>query len=498
MEHYTEIDKIKLAVYEEVARLALQEQLRQRIDELPFLIVEREQPTSRCCVYHERAVVTERIRLAMGLDRRKRRETERLSEVVDQALALDRPEEPMIVVIESACDACPIDRFMVTDACRNCMAHACKNVCPKQAIVIANQRAYIDQERCIECGKCAQACPFNAIAEVVRPCMRACGIGAIQGHRDRKTIIDYRKCVSCGHCIRACPFGAIADKSAIVQVIGLLKKEEPVYAAIAPSFIGQFGRGIVPEQLRAAFRQLGFADMIEVAIGADLVALEEAHELINEVPGQKPFAITTCCPSFRTLVEKHHSKIKGNLFDSQSPMVLTGQLIKEKLPRARVVFIGPCVAKKVEALQSPAREAIDAVLTFEEMMAIFKAGEINLAAMESCRGEWEASRTGRIFARSGGVTEALISTVKKINPTKEVNPVRVEGIKNCDKLLRTAEAGRLTNNLVEGMACTGGCVGGPGTMIKEVVATKLVNDYSQKSPYFYSLDNPLATKPKEK
>jgi iron only hydrogenase large subunit-like protein len=231
--------------------------------------------------------------------------------------------------------------------------------------------------------------------------------------------------------------------------------------------------------------------MVEVALGADVVTFQEAQDFIELVPNHQQFAINSCCSAFRTLVEKQHPKIKGNLFDSLSPMVVTGQVIKGKNSQAKVVFIGPCLAKKMEALQGAAREAIDGVLTFEEIMAIFRAANIDLKTLVDTNPEkWESSRTGRLFARAGGMTEALISTIKKMAPEKLVEPVRAEGLQNCEKLLRIADAGRLNGNLIEGMACNGGCVGGPGTLIKGMVASKLVNDYSQKSPYFYSMDNP--------
>jgi [FeFe] hydrogenase (group B1/B3) len=496
VERFSEVDKLNQVILEQVARLALQNKLKEEVDSLPYVLVSQDQPVNRCCVYHERAVVADKIRLAMGLNRRKGLPYQRLSEAVDQALAMERLEEPVIVVIDSACDACPSDRFMVTDACRNCVAQACQNACPKKAIVIANQRAYINQDSCIECGKCAQVCPFHAIAEVIRPCVRACQVGAIQGSRDRKTIIDYRKCLACGHCVRSCPFGAIAEKSEIVQVIELLKKAEPVYAIVAPSFVGQFGREVSAEMLRTAFRGLGFADMVEVALGADLVTYEEAEDFIKLVPEHQPFAINSCCTAFRYLVERHHPKIKDRLFESLSPMVVTGQFIKEKNPQARVVFIGPCMSKKLESLQGEARKAIDRVLTFEEMVAVFRAADADLTRVEELpeTEKWESSRTGRLFARTGGMTEALISTIKKLQPDKNVQPVLAEGMGNCEKLLRIADRGALNGNLIEGMACVGGCVGGPGALLKEVVATKLVNDYSQKSPYFYSLDNPSLKK----
>lgn len=491
MERFAEIDKIREQVLVEVARMALKGELRERVDELPYIIINREQPVYRCCVYHERAIVAERVRLAMGLDRRKKGERSRLSEEVETALALQRIEEPVVMVIESACDACPIDRFTVTNACRNCLAHACKNVCPREAIVIADKRAYIDQTRCIECGRCAAACPYHAIVEVIRPCIRACGVGAIQAYRDRKAKIDYRKCTSCGLCVRACPFGAISDKSEILQVIGMLKKGTPVYAAIAPSFVGQFGGKVTSGMLRTAFRQLGFKDLVEVALGADLVTWEESQEFIQGMQEGKPFMMNTCCSAFTELVRKHYPDLAKYQFKSVSPMVRVAQWLKKKEPGAKVVFVGPCIAKKLEALRLPARKYVDAVLTFDEVRALFKAAEIELSAVTPAEELQDASRSGRIFGRAGGVTEALIGTIKRINPEIGVEPERAEGLAECSKLLKAAEAGRLRGNLIEGMACPGGCVGGPATWLKEMAASKLVENFSQKAEYAGVPDNPV-------
>ena len=355
MERYQVIDEIKQQVLTEVSRMALNNELESEIDGLPYRIIDRERPTYRCCVYHERAVVAERTRLAMGLDGGKGGRPERLSSLVGKATAQKRLKEPVLVVIDSACDACPIDRYNVTNACRNCMAHACKNVCPKDAIVIAQGRALIDQSRCIECGRCAGACPFNAIVEVIRPCIRACSIGAIQADQERKAHIDYRQCVSCGNCIQACPYGAIADKSALLPVIAMLKAEKPVYAVIAPSFFGQFGNKVSPAKIREGIKQLGFADVLEAAEGAELVVREEAEEYLRRVPAEGGLCMNSCCPGFDQLVKKRYPQLAQHQFNSVSPMVRTGQLIKQRHPKSQVVFIGPCVAKKVEALQQTAR-----------------------------------------------------------------------------------------------------------------------------------------------
>ncbi|NPV91499.1 MAG: 4Fe-4S dicluster domain-containing protein [Firmicutes bacterium] len=480
MERYQVIDEIKQKVLTEVSRMALNNELESEIDGLPYRIIDRERPTYRCCVYHERAVVAERARLAMGLDGGKGGGPERLSSLVGKAAAQKRLKEPVTVVIDAACDACPIDRYNVTNACRNCMAHACRNVCPREAIVIAGGRALIDQSRCIECGRCAGACPFNAIVEVIRPCIRACSIGAIQADQERKAHIDYRQCVSCGNCIQACPYGAIADKSALLPVVAMLRGRQPVYAVLAPSFVGQFGSRVSPAKLREGLMRLGFADVLEAAEGAELVAREEAEEYLLEKHAEGGLFLSTCCPGFDQLVKKRYPELARHQFKSASPMVRTGQLIKERHPRSRVVFIGPCVAKKAEALQPAARRFIDAVLTFDELKALFKAADIDPTALKGRDGFGKASRSGRIFARAGGVSEALTDTLTRLEPGLEVSTERADGLAECDRMLRAAAAGRLPGGLVEGMACAGGCVGGPATSLKPAVAARMVDEFSRE------------------
>lgn len=479
MERYQVIDQIKQQVLVEVCRMALNNELEKNIDRLPYTLIDRDRPVHRCCVYHERAVVAERARLAMGLETRKTKNPENLSSLVKRARAQKKLKEPLVVVIDSACDACPIDRFTVTNACRNCMAHACKNACPREAIVVAEGRAFIDQSKCIECGRCAGACPFHAIVEVSRPCVRACSIGAIQSNHDRKARIDYRQCVGCGHCIQACPYGAIADKSALLPVIGMLKDTRPVYAVLAPSFVGQFGPRATPARLREALKLLGFTDVREAAWGADEIAQEEAEEFVIKRPDEGGFLMNSCCFSFNQLVKKHYPQLADCQFKSLSPMARTGQMVKRENPKARVVFIGPCVGKKVEALHQPVRKNVEAVLTFDEVKALFTAAGIDPEALRGKEEMQDASRTGRIFGRAGGFTEALTEAVRRLDPEAVVRPERAEGLADCDRMLKAAGAGRLRGNLVEGMACSGGCVGGPSTSLKPAAASRLVDSFSR-------------------
>lgn len=493
MQRYQVLDQIKEQVMIQTSRLALNNRLEEEIDSLPYQIINRDRPLHRCCVYHERAVVGERVRLALGLDPSRGGTPQRLSELIARARGQKQPRGPVIAVIDSACDACPIDRFTVTNACRNCMAHACRDVCPRQAIVVAEGRALIDQSRCVECGRCAAACPFHAIVEVIRPCIRACSIGAIKVQPNRKARIDYRSCVGCGHCITACPYGAIAEKSFLLPVIAMLQAGTPVYAVLAPSFVGQFGPRVTPGKLREALKQLGFAEVVEAAQGADLVTVEEAREFLDQPPEARKLRMNRCCYGFHQLVCRHHPELAEYQFKSASPMVRCGQLIKQSCPKSRVVFVGPCIAKKTEALQQPARKYVDAVLTFDELKALFKAAEIDPSTLKGKEEVQDASSAGRAFARAGGVSQALVEIIKRLDPEAEVTVERAEGLADCERLLKAVAAGRLKADLLEGMACPGGCLGGPATSLKPAVAGRLVEDFCRSALYPSSLDHPLCS-----
>ncbi len=466
----TRIQEIRHRIFTEVARMAYHTEwsVAKRIEELPYKIIPGEVGNFRNDVFLERAIVGERLRLAMGLPNRGAGEHAPISDNIEAA---DRDETyytpPLINIIKFACNGCAEKRVLVTEGCQGCLAHPCVEVCPKGAITLDryNGRSHIDPEKCIKCGRCAEVCSYHAIITQERPCAAACGMDAIHTDINGKAEIDYDKCVSCGQCLVNCPFGAIADKSQIFQTIRAIQSGERVYAAVAPAFVGQFGPKVTPGKLRAAMKKLGFADVFEVAIGADLCATQEAEDFIAEVPEKLPFMGTSCCPAWSVMAKKRFPEYAGCISMALTPMVLTARLIKKEYPNGKVVFIGPCAAKKLEAMRRSVRSEVDFVLTFEEMTGIFAAKELDLATIEEDPdGVNDASADGRDFAVAGGVAKAVVNVIKERYPDREIKVANAEGLRDCYKMLRDAVAGKYPGYLLEGMACPGGCVAGAGTM----------------------------------
>ena len=296
---HTFINDIRRQVFTEVARMAFEGgNYAKTIRELPYKIIPGEVAKYRQNILVERAVVSERIRLAIGLPLRNVSEYEPTDAYLEDSLVAEKYyDPPLINIISFACNACPTKRVQVTNMCQGCLAHPCKEVCPKDAISIVQGKSFIDQEKCIKCGKCADECPYGAILKFERPCAEACGMDAIGSDELGRAKIDYDKCVSCGMCLVNCPFGAISDKSQIFQLIQAIKRGDKVVAAVAPAFVSQFGEKVTSSQMREAMRQVGFHKVIEVAVGADMCTAEEAEDFLKKVPEQQPFMATSCCPS---------------------------------------------------------------------------------------------------------------------------------------------------------------------------------------------------------
>lgn len=487
---YTNVVEIRQKIFTEVARMAYEGGDYSRIIDLPYKIIPGEVATYRESVFLERAIVEERLRLAIGLPLRDMTEHAPVSKGIEEsAIAEKYYDPPLVNIIKFACHSCPDNEMRVTDACQGCLAHPCKEVCPKDAITIVNGRSVIDKEKCINCGKCANACPYGAIMKMERPCAKACGVDAIGSDKLGRAEIDYDKCVSCGMCLVNCPFGAIADKGQIFQVIHAIKSGIPVYAAVAPAFVGQFGKELTPEKLRAAMKSLGFADVIEVAVGADLCTIEEACDFLKEVPEKQPFMATSCCPAWASMARKMFPDLAPYISMALTPMVLTGRLLKKEHPGCKVVFIGPCAAKKLEASRTEIRSDVDFVLTFEKVMGMFTAKNIDFSALEKSDDFHDASADGRGFAASGGVAQAVVNCIKELEPDCEVKVANAEGLAACRELLSDAAKGKYDGYLLEGMACPGGCVGGAGTMQGPTKARGLVNITMKKSEKKHSLDS---------
>ncbi len=439
----TQVQHLKYKVLREVARQAFKGTLLETISDIPKTIVPGTEPTMRCCVYKERAIVSERIKLAMGGD---------------------KTNPNIIECISIACDECPVGGYEVTDACRGCIAHHCQDACKKGAITFdRTQKAHIDKSKCVECGMCAKVCPYSAIANYKRPCERACKVKAISMDESKAAAIDYSKCVSCGACVYQCPFGAIMDKSFILDVINLIlnsdnNKNYKLYAMVAPSISSQF-RYANLGQVITGIKQLGFFTVVEAALGADMVAYAEAKELT-----EKGFLTSSCCPAFVDYIHKQFPQLVEHISHNLSPAAALAKYIKETDPDAKVVFIGPCTAKKAEFSKEELKGYIDATITFEELQALFDGKDIDITTLEEDVLD-NASYYGRIFARSGGLSDAVAQALKEQGLDDfDLKAVPCDGIEQCRMALLKASKNVLQGNFIEGMACVGGCIGGAGCL----------------------------------
>ena len=466
----TALRNLRRNIFMEVAKVAYEsdlENINNDIEAIPYKITPDDKPRYRESIYRERAIASERVRLAMGMSLRPENKPVHITSGLDRSNIADKYyEPPLMQVIPSACEACEDNAYVVTDQCRGCVAHPCETVCPKGAISIVNGKSVIDKTKCIKCGKCKAACPYDAIAHKVRPCATACGIKAIKSDAFGRAKIDDSMCVGCGQCMVACPFGAIADKSQIFQLIQAIRKGDYVVAEVAPAIAGQFGADVTLGQIEGALRQLGFAEMHEVAIGADVGAAVEAHHYAEEVAtGKAPFLLTSCCPAWAMLAKKQFPVMIDRVSSALTPMVATARSIKQKNPEARVVFIGPCAAKKLEAGRKTVRSDVDFVITFEELRAMFDAKEIDFSHFEGDEFIPEATGAGRGYACAGGVSSAVERCINEYYPGVEVKIEHADGLDECRKMLMLAKAGKKNGCLIEGMACPGGCVAGAGTCI---------------------------------
>lgn len=481
----TPVTKIRRKVFTEIAKVGFSSEsnrMKADIEAVPYKIVE-ERPRYRESIYRERAVVSERVRLAMGMSLRPENRAVHLTAGIEESNIDEKYyEPPLMQVIPSACDACDTKKFEVSNMCRGCLAHPCMEVCPKDAITRVDQKAFIDQEKCIKCGKCKAKCPYDAIAKKERPCARACGVNAISSDEQGRATIETDKCVSCGMCMVSCPFGAISDKSQIFQLARALKQNQQVIAELAPAFIGQFGSSITPRKLVAALKELGFSQVYEVALGADIGAASEANHYATKVTtGELPFLLTSCCPSWSMLAKKYFPDMIDKISEELTPMVATARTIKKEHPDAKVVFIGPCAAKKLEASRRSVRSDVDFVITFEELFGMFLAKDINIANYEGDSSLHDATGAGRGYAVAGGVASAIEKCLAQYYPDVKVDIRHAEGLAECKKMLTLAKAGKMNGCLIEGMGCPGGCIAGAGTNIDLDIAKKELKDFVDTS-----------------
>lgn len=455
------VQLIKYQVLKEVSRLVMNDKLEDIVD-IPEIIVPGPKPITRCCIYHEREVVKQRVKLAFGGNK----------DICN-----------IIEVLSAACDECPVSRYTVTEACRGCLSHKCQQACHFGAITFEGQRSHINQDLCRECGKCKEACPYNAIADVQRPCKKACPANALDISENKKAVVDDDKCIQCGSCVNACPFGAIMDKSYIVDVLRLLKESKKnenikVYALVAPSIASQFSYANLG-QIVSAIKKLGFYNVVEAALGADIVAENETEEFKNTIDKRKVMT-SSCCPAFVAYIRKNYPELMDKVSTSVSPMIAAARLIKAMNKESKVIFIGPCISKKAEAQLEDIKDAVEYVLTFEELLAMFDAAGINIKECEEDLLN-DASYFGRIFARSGGVSSAVAQVIDEKQIDAEFSPKLCSGIKECDIALRMVKLNKLKENFIEGMACAGGCISGPACIQRGSKSVQAINNYGNNA-----------------
>lgn len=480
----TEVRKVRRRIFKEVANIAYNStNLIDDMEALPYKLVNSDESEYWESIYRERAVVRERMRLAMGMSLRPENAPVHVTQGMEESNISEKYyEPPLMQVIPSACNACPENQYLITDKCMGCLAHPCQEVCPRGAISMKNGRSVIDQEKCIKCGKCKNICPYDAISHQVRPCASACGVGAIESGTHGRAQINNEKCVSCGMCMVSCPFGAIADKSQIFQLIRAMQTGNKIIAQVAPAFVGQFGPKVTPNMFKTALKMLGFSEVYETAIGADMGAIAEAKHYAEKVASkEQDFLLTSCCPSWSMLAKKFFPETIGSISNELTPMVATARKIKEEHPEAKVVFIGPCAAKKLEAMRTSVRSDVDFVITFEELAGMFEAKGIDLEKIEAQDVMEDATASGRGYGVAGGVASAIEDCIREYYPDVEVHIEHAESLSECKKILMLAKAGKKNGCLIEGMACPGGCIAGAGTNITIPQAVKEVQAFKEQT-----------------
>ncbi len=454
------ISQVKHEVMRRVCKLAWEGKLDEARDSIPYQMIPGPQAQFRCCIYKEREIIRQRIRLAEGL------------------CPSGKHSDNMVQVISAACEECPIASYIVTDNCRKCVGKACQNSCQFGAISMGPTRSYIDPAKCRECGKCAQACPYNAIAHLERPCKKACPADAITYDEYGICKIDEEKCIRCGICIHNCPFGAIGTKAAVVQVIEAVKAGKKVVAMLAPATEGQFGPDITMESWRAALKKAGFTDMVEVGLGGDMTAAAEAAEWAEAYKEGKKMT-TSCCPAFVNMIRLHYPALAENMSQTVSPMCGVSRYLKARDPETVTVFIGPCIAKKSEVNLHGVEGNADYVLTYGEARSLLYGKDIELEPAENT--VQQSSVFGKRFGNGGGVAAAVLQCLKEMGEDIDPKVVKCSGAAECKRALLLLKAGKLPEDFIEGMVCEGGCVGGPSKNMTVAEAKKFRDEMIGKA-----------------
>ncbi len=474
------VANLKHEILVQIARLMLEDNLVDGVHYIPRKMIPNGSVPARCCIYHDRELIRQRVIARLGWSLEDYNDEKPLASYAKEALKRKEPQGPMLTVLHEACNACVKSHYIVTNACQGCLARPCMMNCPKKAIEVT-RHASIDPDKCINCGMCMQNCPYHAIIKIPVPCEEACPVGAISKDETGREHIDYSKCIFCGNCMRNCPFGAMMDKSQLVDVMAhMLKKrgKKKVVAMYAPAIAAQFR--VKPGQLEAALMQAGFDRVWEVAVGADVCADNEAKEFEERMARGDKLMTTSCCPAYVRAVRVHVPELAPCISETKTPMHYTAEIAKKADPGCIAVFIGPCLAKRREGLDD---KLVDYVLSIEEIGALLMAKNIDIASLEPAPLSIIPTASGRNFATSGGVAE---SVKIRLHDQSILRPAVINGL-NKAGMLQLKNFGKIqsgampstpaTPNLVEVMACEGGCVGGPSVITNPKVAQVLLKGY---------------------
>lgn len=328
-------------------------------------------------------------------------------------------------------------------------------------------------------------------------CAAACLFQAIVRDREGRVTIDPARCCGCSACLEACRSGALTASRDILPALDAVKHARgPVYALIAPAFLGQFHQEVTPGRLRAAFQRLGFTGMVEVALFADILTLKEALEFDKNIHTERDFQLTSCCcPVWIAMLRKVYARLMPHVPGAVSPMIAAGRAVKALHPDALTIFVGPCLAKKSEVREPDLAGAVDFVLTFQEMRDVFQAAGIRPEELDEVDRD-HSSRAGRIYARTGGVSEAVRTTVARLRPDRpiQVRTRQADGVPACRAMLEELERGDCPANFFEGMGCVGGCVGGPKAVLDREAGAANVDRYGDRAEWPTPLDNPYVVR----
>jgi [FeFe] hydrogenase (group B1/B3) len=477
MKYQNNATKIRRELLIRVAKAFYKGKLVEQIDKIPLeMFPKRNNKLLRCCVYKERAIIKHRIMSILGFKIEEDDELTPLSEFARKALARENfKTDEILNVLDIACSGCVKSQYLITNACRGCMARPCILNCPKNAISMINNQAVINYDLCIDCGKCMQVCPYRAIIRIPVPCEEACPVEAIGKDESGKAVINFSTCISCGQCMDACPFGAVIEKSQFIDILQILQSKKMVVAMLAPAIAGDQFKGNL-KQIAAAVKQLGFARVFEVAGGADVTSEHEIKEFVERMHKGDAMMTSSCCPAYTEMVKKHIPELQSFVSTAATPMHYTAEIVKKLDSQAITIFVGPCIAKRKEALSD---SLVDYVLTFEELDALFAAKGIDIGKCAEGELENRPSDEGRGFAATCGVTEALL---KKTNKDAAIRTELIDGLtKQTFKQLKTYSKQPGDFNFLEVMACNGGCVGGPCAIGKLQQATRAIRKIAKNT-----------------